>query len=98
MTAAQRLKSTLELLVVLLLAFFIRLYASIQSRSRRNLKAGQMMKKREADEGSHCFLTPMMNHLHLIPAFRSHRRGPRAALISGDWRNGRGGRSDDSQD
>jgi len=40
MTAPSRLKSTLEFLVVLLLTWFIRLYASIQSRSRRNLKAG----------------------------------------------------------
>jgi len=49
MTAPSRLKSTLELLVVLLLAFFVRLYVSICSRSRRNSKAGQMTKKREAD-------------------------------------------------
>jgi len=48
MTAPSRLKSTLELLVVLLLAFFIRLYVSIWSRSRRNLKAGDD-EKREAE-------------------------------------------------
>ena len=48
MTAPSRLKSALELLVVLLFAFFIRLLVLVWSSSRRNFKAGND-EKREAD-------------------------------------------------